>query len=72
MLKCTDRERKILGFGLWFLIAIVIGFVLAGCNTVAGLGQDLSAAAKGIQEKMATPSASRMRMNDEGIYYVNE
>ena len=72
MLRCTDRERKILGFCLWMLIALIIGFVLAGCNTVAGLGQDLSAAAKGIQEKMATPSNSRMRMNDEGIYYVND
>ena len=61
-----------MGLALWTGIVLIISLVLTGCNTIAGLGQDINVAAKGIQEKMATPRNSRMRMNDEGIYYVNE
>ncbi len=62
----------LMGLALWTGIVLIISLVLTGCNTIAGLGQDINVAAKGIQEKMATPRNSRMRMNDEGIYYVNE
>ena len=32
--------------------------LLGGCNTMAGLGKDISSAAKGIQDRMAEPDDS--------------
>lgn len=61
-----------MGLAIWTGIVLIIALVLTGCNTIAGFGQDINIAAKGIQEKMATPRNSRKRMNDEGVYYANE
>ena len=52
----NDNEQMVFGLFLWAVIALVVAFTLTGCNTIAGLGQDINIAAKGIQEKMATPS----------------
>tara|TARA_R100000742_G_C4278460_1_gene101308 strand:- start:1032 stop:1241 length:210 start_codon:yes stop_codon:yes gene_type:complete len=52
----NDNEQMVFGLFLWAVIALVIAFTLTGCNTIAGLGKDVHLAAKGIQEKMATPS----------------
>ena len=49
----TDVTGTILKWTIIVLISIVVGMVLAGCNTVAGIGKDLQAAAKGIQSEMA-------------------
>lgn len=42
------------GFGIWLIITIVIAFTLGGCNTMAGLGQDISTAAEGIRKEMSS------------------
>ena len=40
-------------FLLWTTMAVVCGIYLAGCNTMAGIGKDIQAAAKGVQNEMA-------------------
>ena len=52
----NDNEQMVFGLFLWTLIAVVVAFALTGCNTIAGLGKDVHLAAKGIQEKMGSPS----------------
>ncbi len=42
------------GVTLWLLVTIVFAFTLGGCNTMAGLGQDISTAAEGIRKEMAS------------------
>ena len=49
----TDVTGTILKWTIIVLVSMVVGMVLAGCNTVAGLGKDLQAAAKGIQSEMS-------------------
>ena len=44
-------------WGLILLIACLFANVLAGCNTMAGLGMDIHAAAAGIQDRMSEPDA---------------
>jgi predicted small secreted protein len=46
-----------LKWGLILLIACLFANVLAGCNTMAGLGMDIHAAAAGIQDRMSEPDA---------------
>jgi predicted small secreted protein len=38
---------------LWIIAALVIGIYIAGCNTMAGIGKDIQAAAVGVQSEMA-------------------
>ncbi len=45
--------RIITGLIIWTILALIIGSTLAGCNTMSGLGQDITAAATGIQKEMA-------------------
>ena len=57
----TDREgNKMHSRVDWFLkwiligaIAAMVAITLTGCNTVAGIGKDLQAAARGIQAEMS-------------------
>ena len=49
------RESFIIKWGLIFIVALIFAFALTGCNTMAGLGKDISAAAKGIQDRMSEP-----------------
>ena len=57
----TDREgnkmhSRVDWFAKWILIgalAAIVAIMLTGCNTFAGLGKDIQAAAKGIQSEMA-------------------
>ncbi len=51
----SEREAWVLKWGLTFMLALMVALVLTGCNTVAGLGKDIHAAAKGIQDKMSEP-----------------
>tara|TARA_Y100000385_G_C12783831_1_gene504637 strand:+ start:461 stop:628 length:168 start_codon:yes stop_codon:yes gene_type:complete len=53
MKNTSLNYRIIAGLVIWTIVAIVIGSVLGGCNTMSGLGQDISAAAIGIQKEMA-------------------
>tara|TARA_B100001093_G_scaffold152768_1_gene145496 strand:- start:37904 stop:38071 length:168 start_codon:yes stop_codon:yes gene_type:complete len=53
-MKDYDKERVFVGFILWFIIALTVAFALTGCNTMVGLGQDISSAAQGIQKEMST------------------
>ena len=49
------RESFIIKWGLITIMALIFAFALTGCNTMAGLGKDISAAAKGIQDRMSEP-----------------
>ena len=49
------RESFIIKWGLITIVALIFAFALTGCNTMAGLGKDISAAAKGIQDRMSEP-----------------
>ena len=49
------RESFIIKWGLIIILALIFAFALTGCNTMAGLGKDISAAAKGIQDRMSEP-----------------
>ena len=40
-------------------LALACISLLGGCNTMAGLGRDISSAAKGIQDRMAEPADDR-------------
>ena len=51
----TERENWFIKWGVVFILALLFALVLTGCNTVAGLGKDIHAAAKGIQDKMSEP-----------------
>ena len=50
------NERRLFGFFLVILTAIVFAFVLSGCNTVKGMAQDLHDVAEGIQTEMSDSS----------------
>ncbi len=51
-----DRLNNRILFSVFAGILIVCCIIsLGGCNTMAGLGADISAAAKGIQDRMAEP-----------------
>lgn len=45
--------RVLAGLVLWTAVAFVIGSTLAGCNMMAGLGQDITTAANGIRKEMS-------------------
>ena len=51
----TERQNWFIKWGLTFILALIVALVITGCNTVAGLGKDIHAAAKGIQDKMSEP-----------------
>ena len=51
----SEREAWVLKWGLVFALALMFALVLTGCNTMAGLGKDISSAAKGIQDRMSEP-----------------
>ena len=51
----TERVNWFIKWGLTFLFAFIVALVITGCNTMAGLGKDIHAAAKGIQDKMSEP-----------------
>ena len=53
MNKTTINYRIIAGLIIWTILAFIIGSTLAGCNMMSGLGQDITAAANGIQTEMA-------------------
>ena len=46
--------RRRMGLLIWFVVFLVIGFTLGGCNTVKGLSEDLYNVAEGIQNEMST------------------
>jgi len=56
----TTVERYFLaiirGFGYAFVITscVVLLSNITGCNTMAGMGRDIQAAAQGVQEHLAT------------------
>ncbi len=54
----SEREAWVLKWGLTFMFALMVALVLTGCNTMAGLGEDISSAAKGIQDRMSEPDDS--------------
>jgi predicted small secreted protein len=49
------RSRNWLGFLFIAACLLCVAVALQGCGTVAGLGQDLGAAARGIAGAMAEP-----------------
>jgi predicted small secreted protein len=55
----TEKEKEkrmkdsFFKWGLIIILALIVAFVLTGCNTMAGLGKDISAAAKGIQDRIS-------------------
>jgi predicted small secreted protein len=51
----NEREAWVIKWGLTFIFALMVALVLTGCNTMAGLGKDISSAAKGIQDRMSEP-----------------
>jgi predicted small secreted protein len=53
MKNTTINYRIITGLIVWTVLAFIIGSTLAGCNMMSGLGQDITAAANGIQKEMA-------------------
>jgi len=51
----TERENWFIKWGVVFILGLLFALVLTGCNTVAGLGKDIHAAAVGIQDRMSEP-----------------
>jgi len=43
----------------WFLLLLVVVFAMGGCNTVAGVAEDMVAASRGAQRYMAEHQAYR-------------
>lgn len=54
--QMNERMDWVIKWGLIVLMAFIFANVLAGCNTMAGLGKDIQAAAVGIQSEMADES----------------
>lgn len=54
--QMNERMDWIVKWGLILVVAFIFASVLAGCNTMAGLGKDIQAAAVGIQSEMADES----------------
>lgn len=52
MEKDNSTYRFWAGLTIWLIITIVFAFTLGGCNTMAGLGHDISNAAEGIRKEM--------------------
>jgi predicted small secreted protein len=53
--QTKQREAWVIKWGMIFIVALMVALVLTGCNTMAGLGKDISSAAKGIQDRMSEP-----------------
>ena len=61
----SEKEIQVARFN-WIAKWVLIGFVafllanaMVGCNTVAGLGKDIQAAAVGVQSEMADDPVPR-------------
>ena len=52
-----DRPAFLLKWCIIFLLALLFALAITGCNTMAGLGKDIHAAATGIQDRMSEPDA---------------
>jgi predicted small secreted protein len=49
---------------LYFLPLVAISLLLSGCNTVKGLGEDISGSASWTQDKMSGDSSSSTKSSD--------
>lgn len=51
--KNTVNMDIVVNWILWLTAFLAIACWLGGCNTMAGIGKDIQAAAKGVQNEMA-------------------
>lgn len=56
MKNCKINWSNVESWAIWIIAALVVGIYLAGCNTMAGIGKDIQAAAVGVQSEMAPES----------------